>query len=62
MKISIELSEENIRQILADYLNENYHTNLSGDSIVIEVKSKQNYRSEWERASIRIKQEIIPRQ
>jgi hypothetical protein len=59
MKVSIELSEENIRAILADWLNSNYKLNLRGDQLHIEVKSKQNYRSEWEVADIRLKQEIV---
>lgn len=62
MKISVELSEENIRSILADFLNQKYNLNLRGDQLHIEVKSKQNYKSEWEMANIRLKQELIPRQ
>lgn len=61
MKITVELDEENIRAIVADWINEKYGMHLEGNQLHIEVKSKQNYRSEWEIAHIRIKQEIIPR-
>jgi len=60
MKISVELSEENIRAILADWLNVKYKMSLRSEQLHIEVKSKQNYKSEWEIADIRLKQEIIP--
>ena len=60
MKVKIELSEENIRHILADYLNEKYHVDIAAKDLHILVKSKQNYRSEWEKADIKIDQELIP--
>jgi len=60
MKISVELDEFDIRRILTNYINNEYGTNISPDKLYIEVKSKQNYKSEWEIATIRIKQEIIP--
>lgn len=59
MKISVELNEDNIRGILANYLNNKFSINIKPDQLHIEVKSKQNYKSEWEIADIRIKQEII---
>ena len=58
MKISVELTEENIRAILAEWINEKFYLSLSGSDLHIEVKSKQNYKSEWELAHIRVKQEI----
>ncbi len=58
MKISIELSEDNIRTILSDWLNKKYSLTLRPDDLQIEVKSKQNFKSEWEHAAIRINQAI----
>jgi hypothetical protein len=59
MKVSIKLDENDIRSILANYINNNYGTAIAADSLRIEVKSKQNYRSEWEHASIRLEQELM---
>ena len=59
MKISVELNEDEIRKILASYLNNEYSLSLLSSDLHIEVKSKQNYKSEWEIADIRIKQDII---
>lgn len=58
MKISIELSEKEIRTILANYLNNEYSLTLQPSQLHIEVKSIQNYKSEWEIADIRLKQDI----
>ena len=59
MKISLELNETEIRQIIANHLNDEFSLNLSSTDLHIEVKSKQNFKSEWEIADIRLKQEII---
>jgi hypothetical protein len=61
MKISIELSEENIRAIITEWINKHYHVNIEYDQLHIEVKSKQNYRSTWEIADIRVSQVLIPK-
>lgn len=61
MKFTVELSEEEIRAILCNFINNRFLTNIKPDQLNIEVKSKQNYKSEWEVAAIRIKQEIISR-
>jgi hypothetical protein len=59
MKISVELNEDEIRKILVNHLNKEFGLTLATKDLHIEVKSKQNYKSEWEIADIRIKQEII---
>jgi hypothetical protein len=54
VKINIELNEKELRTLVREYI-----TSLAGDlcvnldNIVIEVKSKQNYKSEWEKAEFR---------
>jgi hypothetical protein len=54
MKIRIEINEKLLRELVHDYLVRQLG-NLSPDlsSIRIEVKSKQNYKSEWESAEFR---------
>lgn len=59
MVIKIELNETEIRNILAAYLNNEFGLNISGEYLPIEVKSKQNFKSEWEQASIRVAVDII---
>ncbi len=49
--ITIELDEKTIRQVLADYINEKLGSlRVDPTSVKLLVKSKQNYRSEWEEA------------
>jgi hypothetical protein len=59
MKLTVELQEEEIRKILADYINEKFAVDFLPKEIPIEVKSKQNYRSVWEIADIRIIFDIV---
>lgn len=53
MKIQIELDEKGLRALVLRHLSEKLNVELSEDDIVIEVRSKQNYKSEWERAAFR---------
>ncbi len=55
MMIRVELSERDLRGLVWDHLR-----SMLGDDVVfdvsdvkIQVKSKQNYKSEWEEASFR---------
>ena len=54
MNLRIELTEKVLRQLVLDHLQ-----NALGDivitekDIVIEVKSKQNWKAEWESAAFR---------
>lgn len=59
MKLRVELNEQDIRDILATYINTEYGTNFTWQELPIQVKSKQNYRSNWEEAEIKIEVEII---
>jgi len=54
MKIKIEIDEKTLRGLVLDYLSSQLgELALSKDCLTIEVKSKQNYRSEWESAAFR---------
>jgi hypothetical protein len=54
MKFRIELTEKDVRRIVAEYIQEMTGNNVvNPEYIKIEVKSKQNYKSEWEIAAFR---------
>ena len=53
-KLNIEIDEETIKEVLLIYLQEKLGgVKLAPNEITIEVKSKQNYRAEWEPAKFR---------
>ncbi len=52
--VNIEVSEETLKELVCDYLREKLgDLDLMIEDVKIEVKSKNNYRSEWELASFR---------
>lgn len=54
MKIRIELDEAAIRALVLDHLQQQLGSvPLNEKDIRIEVKSTQNWKSEWERAAFR---------
>lgn len=54
MKIQVELTEKELRELVYTYIaNQFIGADISADDVRIEVKSKQNYKSEWEEASFR---------
>ena len=54
MKLNIEVTEKDLRDLVLDFVrNKLGDVNISGESVIIEVKSKQNYRAEWESAKFR---------
>ena len=56
MKVDIELTADDIRQMICDQVNQRTGMNFTPDELPIEVKSKQNYREHlWERGEFRIK-------
>jgi 5-bromo-4-chloroindolyl phosphate hydrolysis protein len=57
-KLEIELTEEDIRRYIVKQLNDAYGLAIAWDKLPIQVKSKHNYKSEWEEASIRVKVQI----
>jgi hypothetical protein len=59
MKLKVELNEQDIRDILSVYINNEYGTNFTWQELPIQVRSKQNYGSEWEEAEIKIEVQVI---
>lgn len=53
MQAKIKPTEEEIRQAVKAYIESQTGISIAANEINIEVKSKQNYRSEWEQAAIR---------
>lgn len=51
--IKIEIDEITLRKLIKQYLEENIGAEIDEKDITIEVKSKQNYKSEWELAHFR---------
>ena len=55
MYIKIELSTKDVRGLIIDELARRLgDTPVNADNVIIEVKSKQNYKSEWESAEYRV--------
>jgi hypothetical protein len=55
MKVAVELDRNEIKKAIAKYVSQLYSVDVETDLLVLEVKSKQNYRSEWEEADCRVK-------
>lgn len=54
MKVSVTLTEEDLQRLVYQELQERLGSIIfSSNEVVIEVKSKQNYKSEWEPAAFR---------
>ncbi len=53
MNITIQIKEEEMKEILVSHLLEKFTNGLKVEDIKIYVKSKQNYKSEWEEASFK---------
>lgn len=60
MKAKLELTEDDIRNAIGNYISSCLGLNIASKDIVIEVKSRQNYKSEWEQAAIRCSFEAKP--
>lgn len=53
--IIIELNEEDIKRLIFEYIQKKLGTvEFQQSAVKILVKSKQNYRAEWENASIKV--------
>jgi hypothetical protein len=58
-KIHIELNENDVKRLVVDYITNLARSNgvpdpdISEENVRIEVRSKQNYKSEWEQAEYR---------
>lgn len=52
MKIDIEISEETLKVLVIQYIQKQLgEVEFTKDDVKILVKSKQNYKSEWEQAA-----------
>lgn len=61
MKIQIELTEKELRALVLARLRDELGEaggRLADKDVHIEVKSKQNYKSEWESAAFRARVEV----
>lgn len=59
MKIRIELTEHDVRRLVAEEIRDKTGHVITADKIQVEVKSKQNYKSEWESCEFRAVYEAI---
>lgn len=53
MYIDIKISEHDLKELVANHIQDKTGMEFDPIKIKIEVKSKQNYKSEWEEASYR---------
>lgn len=62
MLITVEIDEAELKRIIIahiqDYFNDKYGK-FDANKVIFEVKSKQNYRSEWEVADFRARYTTI---
>lgn len=60
MKMRVEIDEKTLRELIEEHLRKQLGSvNFEAAQILIEVKSKQNYRSEWESSAFRAVLEIF---
>ena len=62
MIIKVELTEQEVMLAIAEYISSSTGVEVNSKSLNVEVKSKQNFRSEWETAAIRVKCDIFKRE
>lgn len=60
-QINIELDEDDINQAVSSFIHEHFGVKIPAGDVKLEVKSKQNYKSEWEQASYRAKFLVLRR-
>lgn len=53
MRATINLSQEEIYEAINEYIQSRLEFSINSKDVLIETKSKQNYKSEWETAAIR---------
>lgn len=53
MKVKFEITEKELKEIISDYFMEKTNQDINEEKILIMVKSKQNYKSEWEVAAFK---------
>lgn len=55
MKVDLELTHDEVLQAVLEYVRSRSGVSVTMEEIKLEVKSNQNYRSEWEEAKTRVK-------
>lgn len=61
MKLQIEITEKDLRAMVLERIQKDLGdagSKLDESDVTIEVKSKQNWKSEWERAEFRARVEV----
>jgi hypothetical protein len=53
MKLQVSMTEEDLKNQIVKWFNDNTGFSVDLKDIQIKVKSKQNYRSEWEIADFK---------
>lgn len=53
MNIEIVLTEQDLKKLVREHLSEVLNVPLADNDINIKVKSKQNYKAEWEEAAFK---------
>ena len=57
MKFLIEITSQQLKQLILKELNERLNVIVDMSAVQIQVKSKKNYRAEWEDAEFRARYE-----
>lgn len=55
MKINLDMTRQDVEGAIADYIQRHTGIEPYDYTMILETKSKQNYRSEWEEAEYRVK-------
>ena len=57
MQITVEINEAELKRLVVSHIEQYFNTDefslFDPNRVTIEVKSKQNYKSEWETATFR---------
>lgn len=53
LNIKIELDERNLRELIVEFLKLKFNHDIKVEKVQILVKSKENYKAEWERAAFK---------
>ena len=58
MQIEVRMIETEIREAIAEYIHRAYGVKVNAVQLTLWVKSKQNYKSEWEQAHIKLEAHV----
>jgi len=60
MRAKVTMTEDEVRLAIVEYIHSELAIRLKPTDIILYVKSKQNYKSEWEHANIKVEFESVP--